>query len=213
MGAIGNEGELTGTGVAMAELPLSVEHSRMLVAAFEYGCAVEVATIAAMCSVGGVFLREGGMRRFACEEGDHIALLNVFVADERSNDEQFCKKFGISRAMLGQAGMVRRQILKIGEGILQKQAQSTTEVTDVMRAITAGLCRNAALGREDGTFMSILTGEALQVSPNSVLFARMPRAVVFECVVEGVKPLMERVSAIEPEWLAEEAPHLYSRRR
>ena len=73
----------TPLGQRMAEVPLSPSMARMLLGSGRWGCTEEVLSIAAMCSVDGIWVQaegekrmEGERRKFTVEEGDHLTLLN-----------------------------------------------------------------------------------------------------------------------------------------
>ena len=73
----------TPLGQRMAEVPLAPAMSRMLLGAQRWGCGEEVLSIAAMCSVQGIWVSAEGekrmeseRRKFTVEEGDHLTLLN-----------------------------------------------------------------------------------------------------------------------------------------
>src|SRR5271155_394668 len=73
----------TPLGQRMAEVPLAPSMARMLLGSGRWGCTEEVLSIAAMCSVDGIWVQaegekrmEGERRKFTVEEGDHLTLLN-----------------------------------------------------------------------------------------------------------------------------------------
>ena len=73
LGALDDEGALTGVGAVMAEFPLDPQLSKMLVAAPAFGCSNEVLSIAAMLSVPSVFLRP----RDAAKAADEASLAKL----------------------------------------------------------------------------------------------------------------------------------------
>jgi ATP-dependent RNA helicase DDX35 len=84
LGALDDYGRLTTPlGQRMAEIPLPPSMARMLLGSAKWGCTDEVLSIAAMCSVQGIFVQAEGdkqmefqRRKFTVEEGDHLTLLN-----------------------------------------------------------------------------------------------------------------------------------------
>jgi len=84
LGALDEYGRLTTPlGHRMAELPLAPAMAKMLLASTRWGCTEEVLSIAAMCSVQGLWISAEGekrmefeRRKFTVEEGDHLTLLN-----------------------------------------------------------------------------------------------------------------------------------------
>lgn len=84
LGALDEYGRLTSPlGQRMAEVPLAPSMARMLLGSGRWGCTDEVLSIAAMCSVQGIWVQAEGdkpmefqRRKFTVEEGDHLTLLN-----------------------------------------------------------------------------------------------------------------------------------------
>ena len=82
--ALDEYGRLTSPlGQRMAEVPLAPSMARMLLGSQRWGCTEEVLSIAAMCSVQGIWVQaegekrmEGERRKFTVDEGDHLTLLN-----------------------------------------------------------------------------------------------------------------------------------------
>ena len=73
----------TPLGQRMAEIPLAPSMAKILLDSQRWGCTEEVLTIAAMCSVQGIWVQAEGekrmeseRRKFTVEEGDHLTLLN-----------------------------------------------------------------------------------------------------------------------------------------
>jgi ATP-dependent RNA helicase DDX35 len=56
-------------------------------------------------------------------------------------------------------------------------------------------------------------GATLFIHPGSVLFRTRPACVVFAQAVRTKREYMRDVTAIDPEWLPELAPHFYASRQ
>ena len=86
----------------------------------------------------------------------------------------------------------------------------------VRRAMTAGFFANAAAlaphggGAEGSAFRSVRGGATLFIHPGSVLFRARPAMVVYAAAVRTGREYMRDVTAIDPEWLSELAPHFYA---
>jgi len=84
LAALDEYGRLTSPlGQRMAEVPLPSGMARMLLGSGRWGCTEEVLSVAAMCSVQGIWVSAEGekrmeyeRRKFTVEEGDHLTLLN-----------------------------------------------------------------------------------------------------------------------------------------
>jgi ATP-dependent RNA helicase DHX33 len=101
LGAISSPTEITSLGRDMLKYPLDPEHARILVAAFELGCASEIIDILSLVVTGPVFLdraqdaREtaaAARAKFIHRDGDHLTAMNVLRAylalkEQKSEDE------------------------------------------------------------------------------------------------------------------------------
>ena len=66
----------------------------------------------------------------------------------------------------------------------------------------------------DGTYRTIKDGQPLAIHPSSVLYTeRPPKYVVYQEVQLTSENYMRELTAIEPQWLSEIAPHYYRRAR
>ncbi|TXT06105.1 hypothetical protein VHUM_03578 [Vanrija humicola] len=88
LGAISSPTDITPLGRQMLHYPLDPEHARILVAAFELGCAAELIDILALVVSGPVFHDRGDTRetaaaaraKFIHRDGDHLTAMNVLRA-------------------------------------------------------------------------------------------------------------------------------------
>eukprot|EP00667_Euglena_gracilis_P002128 EG_transcript_2127 len=88
LGALDDQGDMTGLGRKMVEFPLDPPLSKMLIVSAKpaYGCGEEILTIVSMLSIPQIFLRpkeraeqaDAARERFFVAESDHLSLLNVF---------------------------------------------------------------------------------------------------------------------------------------
>lgn len=101
LGALNDKGELTTLGRKMAEFPVDPQLAKTLIASERYGVSEEVASIAAMVSIGGAVLYRPKDKQVHADNahrafhrggvGDHIALLNVYNAWAETNfSTQWC---------------------------------------------------------------------------------------------------------------------------
>lgn len=97
------------------------QHAKMLLASTEFGCGLEMAAIVAMLQVQSVFLEPPNRRRaaqreklfFSVKEGDHLTLLNVFLAFGRAkHSSQWCAKHYLNFKSLVRAVEINRQMLR-----------------------------------------------------------------------------------------------------
>lgn len=121
LGALDDDCNLTDSGNKMAEMPVEPRLSRCLLASLDLGCAEEMLSVAAMCDVEYPFvtLRQRSseeskqrlaesLAQFVSLDGDHITLLNVFKAFQRSgHNSSWCEQNMLLHKMLARAKEVR----------------------------------------------------------------------------------------------------------
>eukprot|EP00047_Mylnosiga_fluctuans_P021813 m.109397 g.109397 ORF g.109397 m.109397 type:complete len:706 (+) comp9039_c1_seq1:13-2130(+) len=218
--AIDDAGKLTAPlGVQLAEFPLEPMHAKMLLASAEMGCSAEILSITAMLQVQNVFLTPPNRQRlaqrarlkFSVHEGDHITLLNVYNCFIKNGRKpQWCGSNYLNFKSLSRAFEIRGQLVKYLQRFGAQISSCKKDVDMIRRCIVRGFFANAARLHMDGTYRTIRGSHALAVHPSSVLFTeRYPPYVVFNEVVLTSECFMRDITAVEPEWLSELAPHYY----
>lgn len=108
-------------GLPLSSLPLDPALGRCLLKAGQLGCAEELATMAAMLSVGGIWWGGSGARRqqdaarakFAVAEGDLVSYLNVFRSWQEQGRQAgaWCARHHLRHGALLRAAGIRAQLL------------------------------------------------------------------------------------------------------
>lgn len=123
--AIDKFGNLTDKfGTIMAELPLPVKHSRILLKSSEMGCSSEIVSILAMLQLQDAFVRPkyGATiqkakiqhRNFEVAEGDLLTLLNIYNGFEKNQySKQWCHRFFINYNELCKAQKIRSHLIDL----------------------------------------------------------------------------------------------------
>ncbi|KAI8068866.1 P-loop containing nucleoside triphosphate hydrolase protein [Thamnidium elegans] len=232
--ALDNVGRLTiPLGMQLAEFPVDPMLGKILLASKEFGCSHEIVTIAAMVSVQNIFINPAKVpkelvfearRKFWVEEGDSLTLINVYNAfiNKGNKSGKWCHDRFLNFKALSRAMTIRLQLMKYlkrfeiplvsATAKYPKTAEGRLEASrDVRKCIASGYFSQAAIAEPDGSgrFRTIRDNVLLNIHPNSVLFNRNPKCVVFHEVVETTQAYMRDLTVIEPEWLAELAPHFY----
>ncbi|KAG5186966.1 P-loop containing nucleoside triphosphate hydrolase protein [Tribonema minus] len=249
LGAIDDSADITRPlGASMAELPLSPQLAKVLVASWRFGCVAEALTVAAMLSVRGPFERPRGvgaeakqrqrsaMAAFATLEGDHITYINVYnaycdEADGGSVDElrEWCAEHCLDARSLRRAREIRGQLeryarlhappdhdndLPVSKQQLRGLPSAGSDMKAVLRCLVSGFFSNAARLSSDGRYRTVREGTVLTFHPSSVLaqFGSPPEYVVYHEVVRTTQLFARDVSAVDPRWLLELAPHFFATR-
>ncbi|KAL0073695.1 P-loop containing nucleoside triphosphate hydrolase protein [Phycomyces blakesleeanus] len=232
--AINDVGELTlPLGEQLAEFPVDPMLGKILLASGEFKCSEEIVTIAAMLSVQDIWVQSRlpkelvmeARRKFWVEDGDHLSLLNVYNAfvNKGNKSGKWCHDRLLNFKALSRAISIRQQLIRylkrfnvpLVSAIRQFPAndQGREDASKaIRRCLTAGYFSQAAIAEPDGSgnFRTVRDNVLLSIHPNSVLFNRNPKCVVFHEVVETNQAYMHDLTVIDPDWLAELAPHLYT---
>jgi len=181
-----------------------------------------------MLSVQSVFVypkeskgpAEGIRKRFAVHEGDHLTLLNVFNGYMNSGQSSsWCHDNLINYKSLVRAVEIRRQLasyarkFKIQAPALNSTKSNAGDTEAIRKAIVSGFFANAARLQANGSYSTVRDRQTLYLHPSSVVFKHPPDWVVFHEVMLTTKEYMRDVTAIDPFWLSEIAPHFYEHKK
>jgi ATP-dependent RNA helicase DDX35 len=228
LGALDDYARLTRPlGTRMAELPVDPMLSKILLSSVELGCFAQILSVAAMTTVQNVFVAhadsgkkqaESAKRLFTVEEGDHLTLLNVYIAftTKGQKSAKWCRDHLLNYKALTRAVSVRAQLfrylLKFYPDLEKRSCELATAET-IRRCLVTGYFAHAARMQADGTFRAAGGGEGgvvLWAHPSSVMFNRKADWVVFHEVVEtGKKTFIRDLTVVEKSWLLEYAPEFY----
>lgn len=220
LGALNHLGELTRLGRRMAEFPCEPMMSKTLIASEDYGCSEEILTICAMLSVNAsIFYRpkdkaihaDTARKNFFLSGGDHLSLMNVY---NQWRDSGFSKQWAVEnyvqyRSMV-RARDVREQLVSLLERVEVDIKSCDGDFQSIRKALTAGFFYHVArLSRDGGQYKTIKSHQTVLIHPNSALFEDKPRFILYHELVLTTKEYMRQCIEIEPQWLAEVAPHYY----
>lgn len=208
LGAISSPTEITPLGRRMLRYPLDPEHARILLAAYEYGCASEIIDILSLAVSGAVFLdraqdaREtaaAARAKFLHRDGDHLTAMNVFRAylalkeqraAEHATDKggiaAWCRDNHVNGKTLAQAVKVRQQLRELAARFGDDFKSSCGGDTGAVgRALLQGLFMNTAVIQSDGTYRQTAGSLQVKIHPSSVLQGKKHAAIVYDELVSG----------------------------
>jgi len=223
LGALNDRGELTTLGRKMAEFPVDPMLAKMIIASEKFGVSEEVATIAAMVSVGGnVFYRPKDKAVHADNAhkafhrgnvGDHIALMHCYNSWAETNyASQWCFENFVQVRTMKRARDIRDQVLGLMERCEIDLISNAGDVEAIRRAVASGFFYHAANLQRNGSYKTVKNPQTVHIHPSSGLTEVMPRWVVYHELVLTTKEYMRTVSEIKGEWLVELAPHYYNKK-
>jgi len=220
LGAIDDSGNLTSPlGLQMVEFPLSPAFAKMLLTSGEFGCSEEALIVCAMTQIQNVFVTPSGKkvtaekerRKFSVLEGDHLSLINVYRAFLKSGqNSRWCHEHCLNYKGLNRAVEISNQLGRLLTKFKIKIESCGENTENVCKCILSGFFANAAKLHPTGSYRSLRDDHPLHLHPTSVLASEEPPPwVVFNEVVQTTKDYMRDVTAIDPAWLSELAPHFY----
>lgn len=221
IGALDDEGELTELGAVMSEFPLDPELAKMLIVSPTYNCSNEILTIVALLSVPNIFLRPRNAQRAADEakskfihpDGDHLTLLNAYLAYKSYGDSKWCYDNFINHRSMKQADDVRDQLLRIMNrmniGLISTDFSSKSYHKNIRKCLVAGLFMRVARLERNGKYLTCKDEQVVELHPSCVLEKGRPWVLYHEFVLTS-KFYIRTVTEIDPNWLLDVAPHYYS---
>ena len=220
LGSIDEECKLTSPiGMRMAEFPLAPMFAKTLLVSDDFDCSEEIVTIVAMMQIQNVFVTPSqqknesrrAKRKFSCEEGDHLTMLNVYNAYIRyKKNVRWCHENFLNSKGLKRAVEIREQLCRLLSRFGVKMVSCQGDVRAICRCLTAGFFANAARLHYSREYRTVRDEHPLHIHPTSVLYVETPPTwVIFNEVVHTTKEYMRDITVIKPEWLYELAPHYY----
>eukprot|EP00536_Pseudo-nitzschia_multiseries_P008777 jgi/Psemu1/241501/estExt_Genewise1.C_2300002 len=235
LGAIDDDTNLTVLGMDMSSFPTEPRVSRMLLESLREECSREVAGMASALQVRSLLLAirgssagrqqrqldyDNAVSEFADSSGDHVTYVNVISqVDDRRMDREECSEKFLDYLALKRVAEVRDQLLrhlkKFGRIRSLGMATSEERRVSILKCLTAGFFFNVAKLHNDGKYYTIRGTNHILVTPSSSSVFHTHGAhseyIIFSETHDGSRGGIElrAVSAIDPRWLRELAPHYW----
>jgi len=221
LGAIDENGRITPVGKEMAAFPLDPHLARILVAARKQGVIAEALVIVSALSC--VDPRERPMEKAEAADQAHrvfgdpitdfVWYLNAWKAyhDEwettrsQSRMRTFCRERFISFTRMKEWREVYAQLASIASF---KNARGNATFERLHCCLLTGFIANIALLNTETKIYKMSHGATATIFPGSMLAKKGHPWIMFAEKVETSRVFVRTVSKIEPQWLAEVAPHL-----
>ena len=235
LGAIDDETNMTRLGLDMSSFPTEPRVSRMLLESLKEGCAREVAGVASTLQVRSLFVTPRGsasqrqqqqldydaaISQFVDTSGDHVTYANVISEqDQYDFDREDCKERFLNYVALKRVIEIRNQLIrflkKLGRVNSLGMAEGEERSKAIRKCVTAGFFFNVAKLNNDGRYYTIRGDRRILVTPSqaSIFHTRGSHSeyIIFCETHDGARGGIElnAVSAIDPRWLREIAPHYW----
>jgi len=236
LGAIDDDTNLTQLGMDMSSFPTEPRVSRMLLESLREECGREVAGVASALQARSLFLNLRGstdrrqqlqldynnaISEFVDSSGDHVTFVNIISQfDEQKMDRDECNEKFLDYVALKRVTEVRNQLVRhmrkfgrvssLGMATIEEQRKA------ILKSLTAGFFFNVAKLRNDGKYYTIRGTNHVLVTPStSSIFNQYgshSEYIIFCETHDGARGGIElrAVSAIDPRWLRELAPHYWN---
>ena len=221
LGCLTDEGRLTDVGEQIATFPIDPQLAKALVSSPQYHCSNEMLSVVALLSVPQIFMRpkeagkaaDAAKAQFTHGEGDHLTMLNAYHAFKQSRDDKdWCYDNFIQFRAVQQADSVRQQLARIMQrsklALVSTDFQDKNYFVNIRKAITAGFFMQVAHGERVGNYLTLKDNQIAEVHPSCALTYKPEWVTYFE-FVQTPKNYLRTVTAIQPEWLLDIAPHYF----
>lgn len=208
---------LTTLGRKMSKLPLDPKYAKILLSATDYGCLEEALTIVSLLSSENIFHNSSQKReqiltahaKFHAKCGDHLTLLNVFNEFKTKQEpKRWCHENFLLERNLSHAASVRTQLATICRTLGLPPTSTPNDPIPVVKTLLTGLYRNIAELQRDNTYLTMASRTRCRIHPASVIHGKArPGYLLFTELVSTGSNYLRTISEIEPEWIAEVAPH------
>ncbi len=222
LGALDEKNKLTSMGSRMAVFPAHPRYARMLMAANEYNCVAEAATLAGLSQGRDILLRKVSDQVERAREGvsteagsDFFVRLSLL---QRASDLKFdfdaCESIGVHSQAARQTMMAAKQFLRIAEGQGFKVSSTPATPESLQRCLLLAFSDRLAVRLDAGTLRCALVhgrkGELRRES--SVRSAPLlVAAEVDEIQTKGeVTTYLSMATAVDEAWLRELFPNDFS---
>lgn len=226
LGAIGRSGAVTNVGRRMERFPVESSFARMLVEAEQYPESVQapLASVIAIQEVGGIVkgsTRYSGWRQFAHQTySDLLAQYEVYLRVNEI-DPLLYEELGIIEKNVDKAREVNERLNDdLSLNVTVSSPIATNNVEAVLRCIIAGQLHQIWTVEPNGETTHIDTGQARELSSSSVvrrsgLITGTPFDLEVPLESGGLQTLhlVNNATTVNPAWLEELAPDLFSVRQ
>lgn len=219
LGALDNLGHITQLGRSMIQFPLDPLLSCIVLNGIRYDCILECITIVSMLSLPNIFFRppdkttesDSARDKFLIPESDHLTLLHVYqqwIANNKSS--RWCQQHFIQHKAMIKVYDIREQLCDICTAHQIKLTSCDYNWTAVRRALCTAYYNNVAQLRGIGTYVNLRSQSVCLLHPNSAMNGYTSEYIIYHELILTSKQYMRIVTSIDPVWLADSAPHLFS---
>ena len=234
LGALDHNSKLTTPlGYQMAEFPLHPIYSKALLNAENFNCTQEILSIIALLQVQHIFTTPSGRKqqadkaklKFACVEGDHLTLLNVYKLFREKCSKaktgtviRWCQDNFLNFKALQRSTQIREQLTALLRKFHRKVDSTCEDKTEpILKCLASAFFLNTAKISYTGDYKHLRSDLPLKVHPSSVINLYLantdeppPKYLIYNDIVQSkTQHLMRDVTVIDCNWLHELVPNYY----
>lgn len=224
--AVNHKGHLLPLGRKLATLPVDPRLGRMLLSAYEKGCANEVAVIVSALSVQDPRERPANKQQAADQShrqwwddsSDFIGFLNLWTAYEEQRQtlsgnqlQKWCKKQYLGFMRMREWRDIHTQICVAMKRINMKVNAQAASYDSIHSALLSGLLGYIGYLSEEKDVVGEYLGtrnRRFSLFPSSSQFKKKPKWVVAAQLLETSKLYAHNIAKVDPKWILDNASHL-----
>ena len=222
LGAVNEKNRLTPLGKKLTRLPIEPRLARMLFAAVEENCVMEILTIASALSVMDPRERPQEKQQaadalhaeFKDEQSDFGTWLNLWEfidvqwqALSHSKFRKMCKARFLSYIRIREWQDVRKQLQRQVKALKLHENSEPANYAAIHRSVLSGLLANVCIKDEKNSYLGT-RNRKLKIFPGSGLRKKQPKWIVAGEISETSELFARSAAKVEVEWIEKQSAHL-----
>jgi pre-mRNA-splicing factor ATP-dependent RNA helicase DHX16 len=149
----------------------------------------------------------------ASPHGDHLTFLNIWQCWCRAGfTSQWCFDHYVQYRSMRRARDIRAQLAHLARRAgITVELRASSDADSIRKAFLSGFFFQIACQQRAGgeAYRTAKQSQSVFIHPSSTMHAQKPKWVVYNEIVLTSKEYMRNVTAIDPAWIAEIAPHYF----
>ncbi len=212
-------------GQQLSRFPVDPRLARMIIAAGEFHCLMEILVIVSALSIQDPRDRphdkqqqaDAARIQFADQKSDFVSLVNLwnFYHEQRKHLSQsklrkLCKTNFLSYIRMEEWRDIHQQLHSVCVELKLKENSEPAEYANIHQALLSGLLSNIGIKHEKNEYLGARNSK-LSIFPGSAQNKKQPKWLMAATLMETSRLFAHTVASIEPEWVEHQAGHLLKR--
>lgn len=223
--AVTEDRRVTALGRQIASLPVDPRLARMLIAASNHRCLVEMLIIASFLEIQDPRERPADAQTqadqahalFADARSDFSTVLKLWKSYREQSDalsgsqlRKWCREHFLSFVRMREWQELHRQLSEAVDEIELKRNQTEADYSDLHQAILTGFLGNIGALDERREYIGA-RGARFIIAPGTPLASKPPKWITAGSIVETTRVFARMVAGVEPHWIEQAGEHLLKR--